>query len=394
MNITLDSQIKRVLFANGVPVDVGGIEKSIMDIYRGIDRKNLLIDFVVRKPQSGYYHKEIELYNGRIFNIFDRTKHKGNRKWNIYSDIYSFFEFYRILKKRGPYSAVHIVHPNLDGYLIAAAKLAGVPIRIIHSHNTGFDDRKAPNFMRILIRKASLSLGKLLATHIWGCSRAACEHMFGKEIMKDTRAEVVQNPVDIRKFRDNTLERVSAREQFKIPNNKIVILNVARYAPQKNHKFLVDILEEATKIRKDIHLMMIGTGPLEDVVKDYVEEKNVGNFVTMLDKNTSVPLALKASDFFVLPSIYEGFGNTLIEAQAANVPCFASTACQPEPNLGLVDYLPLNKGPKYWAEVILSNIERNDKKKVDEDRLFSYDLSTVSSHMENVYLKGSKYFEG
>ncbi|OBZ07882.1 hypothetical protein A8L34_24955 [Bacillus sp. FJAT-27264] len=393
MSSAPNNQIKRVLFVNGVPVDVGGIENTIMDIYRGINKQEVLIDFVVRRPEEGCYHGEIISYGGRIYNLFDKKKHKKVMKWNFYADIYSFFCFYRLLKREGPYSAVHIAHPNLDGYLIAAAKLARVPIRIIHSHNTGFDDRTRPSLSRRWIRKASLSLGKYFATHLWGCSQAACEYMFGKDVIRDKRAEVVQNPINIKRFTGINISKSDARAQMNVPTNGLILLNVARYATQKNHLFLIDVLYEALKIRDDLHLILIGTGPLEDQVKNYIIEKNVENNVTMLDKNMSVPVALKASDFFLLPSLYEGFGNTLIEAQAAGIPCFASTTCQPEPNLGLVDYLPLDRGAKSWAEIILSRTENSQKRKVDKTKLSLYELSVVSSHMESVYTTGGRYFE-
>lgn len=393
MSPTPDSPVKRVLFVSGVPVDVGGIEKSIMDIYRGLDRNELLIDFVVRKPQVGCYHEEIESYGGKIFNLFNRTKHKGIKKWNVSSDVYSLFEFYKILKNEGPYAAVHIAYPNLDGYMIAAAKLAGVPVRIIHSHNTGFDDRNQPNLIRRMIRKTALAIGRSLATHIWGCSKAACEYMFGSDIMKDRRAEVVRNPIDIKKFKDLNVDKQAARIQLNLPTDKFVLLNVSRFAVQKNHKFLIDVLGEIVKRRSDVHLMLIGTGPLENELKDYIRKSNLCEFVSIYDKNTSVPVALSAADYFILPSIYEGFGNTLIEAQAADVPCIASTACQPEPNLGMVDYLPLNKGPESWGDFIISQLGQRDRRKVNLNELFKYDLKTVSRHMQNTYLKGTKFSE-
>ena len=149
----MNTKPKRVLFISGLPFDIGGIEISAMSIYRGIDKEKLLIDIAVRKPQKGCFHDEIEGYGGRIFNIFESTRHKGNKKWNILMDLYSIYSYYKIMKTYGPFNAIHIVHPIFDGFAIIAAKLAKIPTRIVHSHNTGFDDKYQPNMIKLLTQK-------------------------------------------------------------------------------------------------------------------------------------------------------------------------------------------------------------------------------------------------
>lgn len=175
----MSETLQRVLFVNGVPVDKGGVEAAIMEVYRGVDRSRLLIDFAVRKPQKGYFHDEIKRYGGRVFNLFEHTKHKGNKKWNFLMDIHSIISFYKLLKNNGPFCAVHIAHPILDGFVIIAARLARVPVRIAHSNYVEVEDKNRPNWRRQLTRKLRLFFCKRFATHLWGCSAAAIEFQFG-----------------------------------------------------------------------------------------------------------------------------------------------------------------------------------------------------------------------
>ena len=84
----------------------------------------------------------------------------------------------------------------------------------------------------------------------------------------------------------------------------------------------------------------------------------------------------------------------MIEAQAAGIPCFASDVCQPEPNLGLIYYIPLSRGAKYWADYILDKIEKLDNRKIELKRLMEYDTSNVAKRMQQVYLHGIKYEDG
>ena len=387
----MSNERRRILFLNGLPIGIGGVENSIMNIYKEIDRNKLLIDFIVRKPQKGYYHNEINEFGGRIFNIFENTKHKGNKKWDFLMDIYSVISFYKILKSEGPFSAVHISHPDLDGFLIIAAKLNKVPVKIIHSRNTGIDDKIQPRLMRKLIRKLRILVCKKYATHIWGCSKAACQYAFGDKIMDDTRAEVPHNPVYIKKFMHIPFTQMEACNRLGISSENINFVNIARYAPQKNQFFLIDFFSKMVEKRNDLHLFLTGPGPLEEKLRKYIVRLNMKDYITMLDSSVDIPLLFKASNFQLLPSIYEGFGNVLIEAQAAGIPSFVSDACQPEPDLGLVYYIPLAKGANYWADYILDRLDIQDNRKADFNKLMEYDTINVAKRMQKVYLEGCKY---
>ncbi|WP_185806956.1 glycosyltransferase [Bacillus sp. HMF5848] len=394
----MKSSHQKVLFVNGLPVDIGGIEKTIMEVYRGINHENLLIDFAVRKPEKGHFHDEIEAYGGRVFNLFIKTKHKGNRRWNILMDLYFIYSLYRLLKREGPYTAIHIANPLLDGFSIISAKLAKVPIRIAHSHNTGIDDKSKPKMTNIYIRKLRIWFCKRYATHIWGCSKAACEYLFGKGIMMDKRTEVVPNPINIKKFIDSQFyDKSSIYKELGVCKDNINLLHVGRYTEQKNQLFLLEVFAEMLRQTPQVFLIIIGIGHLEKQIKDRIIELKIERNVLLLDSKTDISKVLAICDAFLLPSIYEGFGNVLIEAQAAGVRCFASDACQPEANLGLIEYITLDRGAEYWAKYILLKLNKDLKDLkdlkmgIDHNDLLKFDLSVIGPKMEEVYLNGSKY---
>ncbi|MEK5478237.1 glycosyltransferase [Paenibacillus sp. FSL R5-0407] len=388
----MSETLQRVLFVNGVPVDKGGVEAAIMEVYRGVDRSRLLIDFAVRKPQKGYFHDEIKRYGGRVFNLFEHTKHKGNKKWNFLMDIHSIISFYKLLKNNGPFCAVHIAHPILDGFVIIAARLARVPVRIAHSNYVEVEDKNRPNWRRQLTRKLRLFFCKRFATHLWGCSAAAIEFQFGGNA-KDIRREIVPCPVDFNRFMSISMNKEKACKELGISANKINFICVGRYVMQKNQLFLVDCFAEMTKMRADLQLILVGSGPLETEIRQRANEYRIQEHLLMLDANTYIPLVLAAANFFILPSISEGLGIALLEAQASGLHCFASDACQPEANLGLVEYVSLKKGPQYWATHILSQIENESthERQLDKEHLSKFETSYVAPRMQHVYLSGIRY---
>ncbi|MFF2912216.1 glycosyltransferase [Paenibacillus sp. NPDC057934] len=381
---------QRIAFIPGVPVDKGGVETSIMNVYRGMNRQEIQIDFIVRKPQRGFYHDEIEELGGDILNMFEETQHKGNKRWNLFMDLYYIYSFYKVIKKRR-YIAVHIANPISDGYLIIAAKLSGIPVRIVHSNNTGIDDYVKTSFTTKLNRKLRSLVCNRFATHKWGCSQAANQYFFGSKSLSDMRMEVVPNPITLSDFTNIQIDKIQAKEQLKVPTGKKVFSNVGRFAKQKNQLFLLELFSEMIKIRSDLHLLLAGSGPLESDIKDKIRMLNLEGDVSLLGGNSSIPLVLRASDYFLLPSIYEGFGIVLTEAQAAGVPCFVSDSCQPEANEGLVEYIPLEKGLMYWSEYILSRIDNVDIPHNISNNLLKYDKSVVAPRMQKVYQYGVMY---
>ena len=103
-----------------------------------------------------------------------------------------------------------------------------------------------------------------------------------------------------------------------------------------------------------------------------------------------IPSILKSVDLFILPSIYEGLGLVLLEAQASKVPCLVSEAIQPEVDLGigLVKKLDLSCGVSKWADEANNIINQNKNNDIDIIKAVKEkknDLNSILSNLLSVY---------
>lgn len=324
----------------------GGLETMLMNYYRKMDRSIVQFDFMVNRMERGDYDDEIEKLGGKIYRM--PAIRPGNyRKYFRLLD--EFFEQYP------EYKVVHSHINENSSFVLRAAKKAGVPCRIAHSHLAGLPiDYKYP--FRVYAR---LRLNKN-ANHFFACSKEAGKWLFGNEVVDNNKLIVFKNAIDCNEFRCNKTIREKVRKELKL-ENKFVIGHVGRFNTQKNHRFLIDIFQEIYKKNNNAVLLLVGEGTLMNEIKNKVKELKLSDAVMFLGLRTDVSDMMQAMDLFLFPSHYEGLGVVLIEAQASGVKCFTSTGTPREADVtNLVEFLSLKMSAKTWAnEILNSDITRN-----------------------------------
>jgi glycosyltransferase involved in cell wall biosynthesis len=142
------------------------------------------------------------------------------------------------------------------------------------------------------------------------------------------------------------------RAELGIARNSFVVGNVARFAKQKNHRFLVDIAEHLSRMEPNVVFMLVGEGPLKPEIEALVRERGLSANFIFLGAREDVPrLLLGAMDCFLLTSLHEGLGLVVWEAQAARLTCVISDLIPEEARLEatLVRRLSLNQPAEVWA---------------------------------------------
>jgi len=361
----------RVLHVFGA-LNPGGVETLVMNIYRIIDREKIQFDFALTQGKKSLLDEEVLSLGGRCF-YFDQSKSIAEN-------------LSQLLRERGPFAAVHSHVYFYSGDVLRIAGKHGVPVRIAHAHNTSFGQKYTlkRRVYEWLMRRWILRY----ATDLMGCSTDACEFVFGKGIMGDKRCHVFYNAFDVAAFVFNKEKADKIKKQYGI-EGKFVVGHVGRFETQKNHTQLVEQFAAIRKSRPDSVLLCVGRGSLMDDTRKKCEALGISEAVIFAGAQIDTPSYYSAMDVFLFPSLYEGLGSVLIEAQAAGLFCVTTKDLVPEEiNVtGRAAFVPLDAPPEQWADAVLSAPERYKTSSGNKVVKAKYDIRRGAKILCDIYLR-------
>ena len=326
-------------------------------IYSSIHSPKIIVDGYV-KEFSGCGDKAV---------FISKKNSQIKYAWNLFC--YLKKEKINVLHVHGSSSAILIE--------MIAAKIAGVGKIVSHSHNT----RGAHNIIHKILRPAV----NWFADEKLACGELAGKWMYGKS----EAFTIIPNCIDTVKYAFDEFIRTQVRNELGIDNETIVLGHVGMFTEVKNQSFLLHLLTELNKGNdKKYKLLLIGHGPLLEVVQKESKCMALSNSVMFLGNRNDVPRLMMAMDVFCLPSLYEGFPIVAVEAQASGLPTILSKNISKEVCItDLVKLLPIDEGMQRWVldiEEMLSQRKcRNNY--ADEIKKAGYDIQTSASLMEEIY---------
>ena len=353
----------------------GGIESFFANILTKMERADLTIDLVASELRESVFREDLERCGVRFHEL------SGSR-WRI-------GENRKLLKKLLSERSYDVFHANLyEGVAFTyldAARRAGVPTRVAHSHNTRL--RANPLWP---VKMAGHEAGKLLlsgtATDYWACSRDAARFLFSDQ--KDFH--FIPNGIDTNRFRFSAEVRGRVRTELNL-GEALVVGNVGRLCSQKNQAFLLDAFASLVRQRPDSILLLLGGGADLPLLQKRAENLGIYDRVRFLGTTDRVEDYLCAMDVFAFPSRFEGLGIVAIEAQASGLPVLCSERVPEEAKaLPLARSLPLSAGAERWAEELLHLAAKREDRTACADavRDKGYDSGAVARRIETFYLTG------
>lgn len=223
-------------------------------------------------------------------------------------DIRMVFRLYKLFTSYRP-EVVH-THRYVMQYVIPAAILSGVPVRVHTVHNIaekelGKIQRKINSVFYRFFRVTPIAISPIIKKTI----------MEEYKLPKD-RIPMIYNGLNLEKY----LPKI----EYTAKNNSINILHIGRFEKQKNHIGLIESFKIVHDREPKAVLTLVGTGDLENEIFGLVKELNLEKSVIFAGVQSEVYKFYNQADIFVLPSLWEGMPITLIEAMASGVPIVAT----------------------------------------------------------------------
>lgn len=373
--INRESRRLRVLQV-GMTRNLGGIETYLIEQFRHLDKSKIDYDFVnITGEYSICYEDEILASGSKIFKVVSRHKNPLLHYWQWFNIL---------LQNKGVYDVI-VLNTNSLEYVfpLVLGKIFGIPVRVIHSHNSGFENKQG------LARRLLVGMNKKLLA--WSANlRLACSQFAGQWMFKDNPYHVIYNAIDIHKYDADPIVREETRNALGL-RTELTLLHVGRFSYQKNHSFLLDIFKEVHRIQPDSVLLLVGDTTEESEflteVKRKIKAYGLENVVRLLGRRDDVNKIMQAADVLVMPSFFEGLTVVGIEAQASDLPLLLSDTVTKE--LGLLpstQFISLEAGPTAWAEAIVNSKQHNRQSRYEELKAAGYDIGNETERVEKLLI--------
>jgi glycosyltransferase involved in cell wall biosynthesis len=355
----------------------GGVEQWLLHVSRSIDRSAFQFDFFAASLDP-HWQSAMQLMG------LGMIRSPRPRQLLQYAA-----SLRRVLWTRPRYDVVHSHFTDHTGILLREARRAGVTVRIAHSHiDSAPILRDMPPH-----RRAYFEVQKKLINHYAtrgiAASGAAASSMFGAAWSGDRRWSVLPCGIDLAPFEQ---PQGRLRSSLGYLPDDIVFGHVGRFAEQKNHRFLIEVAQRLSSLVPQAQFLWVGEGPLQEAVEERLRAIGLRDRVTILSRCDNVPELMRdAMDAFLFPSLYEGLGLAVVEAQAAALPCFISDRVPAEADVvpQLIQRLPLERNASEWAAAISAGLRSNTRvsaqQALETVRRSPFNIETSANRLAEVY---------
>ena len=161
-----------------------------------------------------------------------------------------------------------------------------------------------------------------LNTKALAVSSAIARQLFERNIPEE-KIIVIRNFVEVERFH-HPERKMSARRELNIPEDKILIINVGRFTPQKAQCDFISVAAKALKKNPDLLFLLIGDGPLKQDLLKQAEEAGIKDNIHFAPFRRDVEKLYHAADLMLHTAHWAPLDNVLLEAMAAELPVVAS----------------------------------------------------------------------
>lgn len=345
-----------------------GISSTQLELIKHMNKSYITMDYVATHNNDIDVINEFKNNGCNVYEMPDRKKH-----------LIKYIRSMRKLIKMQKYDIVH-VHGSSSLMCIdlLVAKYAGVKVRIAHSRNTMCMNNKLHKLLLPFFRK---SYNKALA----------CGEDAGNWLFRKNEFLVFHNGKDLEKFKYSKKTRDEIRKKYHL-EDKFTIGFVGKLNYQKNLNFLIDVFIDYHKSNSNSSLVLIGYGELKDELEEKVRKNGITDSVIFTGGVNNVNELLQGMDVMLLPSLYEGLPNVVLEWEASGLPCIISNTVTKECKVyDYVSFLPIDEGTTKWCDelskIFTGSLDRNKLSQLGCKRLVEngFEINSNARIIENIY---------
>ena len=299
----------------------GGATKILLNLTNFFLKKNIEINIL---SLNAKYKDFQNTKNLKIISV-EKNYRKFLYKNRFVYNFFSILTFIKLLKKNNNTESVIF---SMQSHLISTiiGKLFNYKVFIRNSEDpfgaTRYADNKIIGVLVFLSKYISFNLADKIVTN---ASKSFISIKFF--LLNKSKIKLILNPY------------IDSQKSYpkKKSKKKLQLIAIGRFAKQKNFEFLIEVFYQISNQLKDYKLLIIGSGSDEMRIKNKIKDLNMKNYIQIKKWSKNLSNDFNASKIFILPSLYEGCPNILVDAIMHKIPCISSNCS------GASDILKNNK---------------------------------------------------
>lgn len=357
----------KVLFVSTNNLSDNGISTFIINNSKLLsDKWKVNVNVLAPNYVSESIKNNLSQSNVRVLEIYNRN-----------SNTLKYFGSLISLLRHEKYDIIHVNGSStIMSVELAAAFLAGIKVRIAHSHNTVTEHNRLNKLLR-------------LPFDMFVNCRIACNEAAGKWLFKNKSFSIIDNGILLDSYRYNSSVRTKLRNKMGVRPDEVLIGHVGEFNNQKNQEFLLDVLKNLDAHYK---LILVGHGPLLNKVKDKAKELGLSNRIIFPGSVNNVPDYLSAMDIFTLPSHFEGQPFVAVEAAANGLEMIISDLVSQE--IDLTNKMSFRKlDTSVWVKSILNTkLKNRGVESADNISILASKGYDINTNVQKLYMLYKKQF--
>lgn len=354
------------LLVCGLGGGYGGVAQVIMNVLRAVppDAWDITVALTYESP----YRDEIQSLGFHTV------------KWPPFRKYFAYKKAVKEFLQNNAFDTVWINNTaKVDLAVMRYAKRYGAFV-VTHSHGSVQEGSGCKRFIFELLNKCNEKKFYSYMDRGIACSQSSASYFYNAEYLHGKRVEVLPNAIDCAKHAFSENDRVTARQQFGVQEDDIVLACVGRVCAVKNLGFA---LQTMATLPAQYKLAVIGGGDMQWLAQQ-IATLGIADRVRILGERKDVNVLLNGIDILLMPSLSEGLPMVALEAQANGIKCILSNKISNECKaLDSMEFVPIDDPAKWIAAILHADTKRTENAaQILYDK--NFDISTYAKRLTEI----------